>query len=188
MRLNSSLLFSALFLLGSSILYAHVHNPALLARLSYDNSGAMQTDQVRHICVAVFQGGNYRVVRSLDDKTQRLQGKMSKEQLEELKTLLISPEFRSLKGTHGGLVRQDAEIFGAEIPMPGLQREDRSWRSQWQNGDGENPFPASMAKVVNWLQHFEPTNGKHFERTEFQDVCPSGGLRTLQPETASLRP
>ena len=72
--------------------------------------------------------------------------------------------------------------------MPGLQREDRSWRSQWQNGDGENPFPASMAKVVNWLQHFEPTNGKHFERTEFQDVCPSGGLRTLQPETASLRP
>jgi hypothetical protein len=66
--------------------------------------------------------------------------------------------------------------------MPG---EDEAQRLQWLNADGENPFPDSVTKVVIWLKHFEPTDAKLFEYTEFPDVCPSGGLRLLQPSVAA---
>jgi hypothetical protein len=55
---------------------------------------------------------------------------------------------------------------------------------QWLNADGESPFPESVAKIVDWLQQFEPKNGKDFEYTEFPNVCPSGGLRLVQPAVA----
>ena len=40
------------------------------------------------------------------------------------------------------------------------------------------------AKVVEWLQHFEPKNGKSFVYAEFPDVCPNRGLRLVQPAVA----
>jgi hypothetical protein len=110
---------------------------------------------------------------------------MSQEQIQQLKALLQADDFRSLSGSHGGLIRRDAETFGAEIPIANSQNKDATQRLQWLNGDGENPFPNSMAKVVDWLKHFEPTDGKSFVLTDYPDVCPSGGLRLLQPTVAA---
>jgi hypothetical protein len=164
----------------------HSPDPDLLARLSYDSSAVVQGEGVRHICVAVSRDGDYRIVRSPNrGQTQRLQGKMPQEQFQQLKTLLESPEFRGLAGNHGGLIRQESESFGAEIPMPGPQREAGAQRLRWLNADGESPFPGSVDKVIHWLKHFEPTDGKPFVYAEYPDVCPSSGLRLLQPSVAA---
>ena len=163
------------------------HDSDVLARLSYDSSPNVQGE---HICFAVSRDGDYRLVRLVnvvnDLLPVRLQGKMTKEQLEQLKALLGSSEFRSQTGNHGGLIREEAESFGAEIPAPGRRREDGNGaqRLQWLNADGERPFPSSVAKVVKWLKQFDPKGGKSFEYAEFPEVCPSGGLRLLQPSVA----
>ncbi len=70
------------------------------------------------------------------------------------------------------------------IPMPGAQREAGAQRLSWLNADGESPFPGFVAKVIYWLRHFEPTDGKPFVYAEYADVCPSSGLRLLQPSVA----
>lgn len=111
---------------------------------------------------------------------QRLEGKVPDEQFKELRTLLAEPDFRVLTGNHGGLIRQKSTSFGAEIP-----REDSTQRLQWLNPDGENSFPKSVAKVVDWLKHFEPTNGNPFAYAEFPQVCPSVGVRLLQPSVSA---
>jgi hypothetical protein len=90
------------------------------------------------------------------------------------------------------LIRQDAESFAAEIPGAARDHADGTrqwierdaWRLQWLNADGESPFPVSVAKVVDWLQQFQPKDGKSFLYAEFPDVCPSSGLRLLQPTVA----
>ena len=165
------------------------HDAGVLARLSYDNIPG------EHICLAISFDGDYRIARSINSvdngEPLRLQGKIPKEQLQQLKALLVSTEFQSLSGDHGGLIRKESESFGAEIvPLRG-QHEDKSatHRLHWLNADGENPFPDSVAKVVRWLKEFEPKGGKSFEYAEFPDVCPSGGLRLLQPSVPqSLHP
>jgi hypothetical protein len=163
----------------------HFNGPDLLARLSYDSSPVVQRDGVRHVCVAVSHDGDYRIVRSLNSgQAQRLQGKIPQEQFQQLKTLLGSADFRALSGSHGGLIFQESESFAAEIPMRGWQRESATQRLQWLNANGESPFPDSVAKVVDWLKHFEPTDGKLFVYAEYPDVCPSGRLRLLQPSVA----
>jgi hypothetical protein len=171
----------------------HRTDSDLLARLSYENSSVVWPPVVRHVCVAVTRDGEYRIVRSLvHGETQRLRGKMPKEQLQQLTELLEAAEFRALSGDHGGLVRRDAEVFGAEIPRPMREhvdgarkwRERDVWRLQWLNADGESPFPGSVGKVVDWLQHFQPKDGKPFLYAEFPDVCPTGGLRLVQPAVA----
>jgi hypothetical protein len=167
--------------------------PDLLARLSYENSTMVWPPVMRHVCVAVTRDGEYRMVRSMvDGETQRMRGKMPKEQLQQLTELLGAAEFRALTGDHVGVIRQDAEVFGAEIPGPVRERVDGArqwmdrdvWRLQWLNADGESPFPGSVAKVVDWLRHFEPKNGKAFVYAEFPDVCPNRGLRLVQPAVA----
>jgi hypothetical protein len=169
-------------------------DPDLKARLSYDNSGVVVgPGTVRHVCVAVSWDGDYRIERSLNDgQTQRLHGKMPKEEFRQLNKLLEAAEFRSLSGDHGGLIRQESERFAAEIPFGDRWREDGArkwlehdaWRLQWLNADGESPFPASVSTVVDWLKRFQPKDGKSFEYAEYPDVCPTGGLRLLQPAVA----
>jgi hypothetical protein len=110
---------------------------------------------------------------------------MSIEQFDRLRTLLSSPDFRVLSGDHGGLLRQHAERFGAEVVDRDASGTVRTQRLEWLNPDGENPFPASVLKVVRWLKDFKPTNAQKFVYSEFPDVCPSGGLRLLQPNIAS---
>jgi hypothetical protein len=127
-----------------------------------------------------------------DGQTVWLHGKMAKEQFEQLTKLLESADFRALSADHGGLIFQDAETFGAEIPLGDGWRADgtrkwlehKAWRLQWLNADGESPFPDSVAKIVDWLQLFRPKNGKSFVYAQYPDVCPSGGLRLLQPTVA----
>jgi hypothetical protein len=183
-RLKSFL--TAAFLLTSLGLCAqedyHSRNRDLLARLSYESSPVVRREGVRHICVSVNREGEYRIVRSPQEgQTQRLQGRLSSEQMKQIEMLLGSDDFRNLSGSHGGLILQEAESFGAEIG----RREDETQRLQWLNADGKNPFPASVAKVIDWLKHFEPTNGKSFVYAEYPDVCPAGGLRLLQPTVAA---
>lgn len=187
-----SFLATAVLLVSVSLWAQQVyvyHDNDLLARLSYDQQTVTQFKGV-HVCIAVSRDGYYRIERDL----QRLQGKMPKEQLQQLKTLLESAEFLVLSGEHSGLIRRESERFMAEIPIsggqpvPGIDGRSlvpRAHSVQWLNADGERPFPGPVSKVVNWLEHFEPTNGKIFEYAEFPDVCPIVGLRLLQPSEAS---
>lgn len=191
------ILFTAAVFLAASCAvgqeFYHPPDPDLMARLSYDNSGAIELGTVRHMCLAVSRDGEYRILRSLNSgSTERLHGKMSKEELAELSKLLGATEFRNLSGSHGGLIRQDAQTFSAEIPVgdhsdarqPQELPPHDAWRFQWLNGDGQNPFPASVSKVVDWLQRFQPKDGKTFEYTDYPDVCPIIGLRFVRPSVA----
>jgi hypothetical protein len=172
---------------------------ALMARLSYDNSGFAQPGSVMHVCFAVSKDGDFRIVRTLDyGRTQRLHGNMPKEEFRQLSNLLKAADFRNLSGSGGWLIRQQAETFAAEIAAGGRWHDDghgtkwlepEIWRLQWLNADGETPFPSSVAKVVDWLKRFQPKNAKRFENAEFPDVCPSRGLSLVQPSISeNLRP
>ena len=132
-------------------------------------------------------------MRALDDgQTRRLHGKMPKEEFRRLTNLLDAAELRNLSGYHGGLIRRDAESFAAEIPLREGWHEDgagnwiehEAWRLQWVNPGGESPFPVPVSKLVDWLRRFEPNDGKSFDYADYPDVCPTGGLRLLQPAIA----
>jgi len=197
MHLYPKTLLTAAILLVASCSIAQERyrspDPDLRARLSYDNSRFVGPGNVRHMCVAVSWDGDYRIVRSSDDgQTQRLHGKMPKEEFRQLNKLLEAAEFRSLSGDHGGLIRQESERFAAEIPLrdgwhqdeAGNWLEHEAWRLQWLNPDGESPFPVSVSTLVDWLKRFQPKDGKSFEYADYPDVCPAGGLRLLQPDVA----
>ena len=196
MRRSPKILLSAALLLVTSGLLAqeryHSPDPDLMARLSYDNSGAVESGNVLHVCIAVSRDGEYRILRSLDNgRRQRLHGTMARQEFDQLSKLLESAQLRKLSGDHGGLVRRQAERFAAEIPMSDLSGVDtrgglepKAWHLWWSNGDGENTFPASVSKVVDWIKHFQPKDGESFEYDEYPDVCPAGGLRFLQPSVA----
>lgn len=170
--------------------------PDLLARLSYKSSAVVQRDGIQRVCVAITRGQEYRMIR-LDEngQTMRVHGTLSKEQFDQLITLLESPKFVALAKNHHAqapLIRQDAESFAAEIPLGDQQHADgtrigngqKARRVRWLNPDGENPFPDSLEKIVSWMQHFQPTNGKEFEYAEFPDVCPTEELQLVQPTMA----
>src|SRR4051812_44560005 len=154
------------------------HHPELMARLSYDYSGVALRGRMQHLCLAVSPDGDYRIVRlSVKGHTQRLHGKMTTEQFRQLTTLLEAADFRNLGGDHGGMLRQEAERFAAEIPLRDRwllddgpnPLEPEAWRLQWLNPDGESPFPASVSKLVDWLRRFQPKDGTPFEYTEYPD-------------------
>jgi hypothetical protein len=184
MRLYAKSYLAAVVILISVGLWAqevyHADDADLLARLSYGNSPVVHGEDVRQICIAVSRNGEYRITRSLaTGEMQRMKGKVPQEQLQQLRTLLKSAEFKALPASHGGLIRQDSESFAAEIP-----RTDGAQRLKWLNADGESPFPAPLAKVVDWLKHFEPKDATPYDYAEYPDVCPSGGLRLIQPSVA----
>lgn len=161
-------------------------DPALLARLSYDSSPVTVKDGIQHVCIAVSQSGDYRIVRSVGDKpAEWLQGKIPEAQFHRLKSLLQSDELHAISGYHGGLVVQDFESFGAEIAIPEWDGKTTTKRLQWLNPEDANPFPESVSKIVTWLKRFEPVDPIPFERAEYPNVCPSEGLRLLEPSVAS---
>src|SRR5260370_37168732 len=129
MHPSSKTLMIAAILLVASVSIAQEATPsadaALMARLSYDNSGFAQPGSVMHVCFAVSKDGDYRIVRSLDDgHTQRLHGNMPKEEFRQLSHLLEAADFRNLSGNGGGLVRQQAETFAAESAGVGRWHDD----------------------------------------------------------------
>ncbi|HTS05042.1 MAG TPA: hypothetical protein VMP68_05620 [Candidatus Eisenbacteria bacterium] len=163
-----------------------------LTRLAYDSTAATQRGDLRHVCLSITRDGEYQMIRTTSDKpTQYLRGQMAKEQFEALKNLLSAKQFRSQSGNLGGLIRQDSESFRAEMPAPLTKRADdyvlppsESWRLDWLNPDDVAPFPISISKVIHWLQTFDPKDGQEFSYTEFSQVCPSGGMRLVQPSIA----
>jgi|GEM_PF-2558273 hypothetical protein len=173
----------------------HTPDPNVMVRLSYDNSGVEQSRNPVHVCIAVSRDGEYRFVQALgpnapqDVPAARYHGKMSKEELRQLTKLIQSDELRDLSGSHGSLIRQTAESFAAEIPFGNRSGDDdssespeaRSWRLQWVNGDGENPFSGPVLKLVDWLKDFQPKNARGFEYSDYADVCPVIGFRRLRP-------
>lgn len=159
-----------------------LHDPDMLARLSYNTF-------TTQICLAVALDGTYRIVRTAPDTydgPQRLQGKLSKKELQRLEARLAGPGFQSLASNHAGLIRQNAEGFAAEISMAGNNGEaaDRTRRLQWLNADDESPFPATIEKLVSWMKGFQLKDARSFTYAEFPDVCPSIGLSLVQPSVA----
>jgi hypothetical protein len=156
------------------------YRPDLLARLSYSSSLLVGGD-LRQACIAISRDASYRIVRVTNKgESQRLQGEIPKKQFEQLKMFLSDSDFRALSGFHGGLVLQSAETFGAEV-----FRDNSTQRVQWLDADSKSPFPDSLLRVVDWLKDFEPKNGKNFQYAEFPDVCPSVGVRLIQPSIAT---
>ena len=167
----------------------------VLARLSYNASTAQ-------ICLEVTIDGAYRMQRSVEsvrsvgstrsterdllDGPQRLEGKLSRKEFRELEALLDSRDFRSLGNNHAGLIRQNAENFAAEIPIPSRKGEveDRTLKLQWLKADDESPFPASIQELVSWIKNFHGKNAHSFTAGEFPDVCPRGGISLVQPSIA----
>ncbi|HKI26029.1 MAG TPA: hypothetical protein VKA07_06870 [Candidatus Sulfotelmatobacter sp.] len=160
----------------------HTDNPNLLARFSYESSATQQENADRRVCMAVSRGGDYRILRLRDDgQTVLREGKMLDEQFKQLQDLLSASEFRALSGSHGGVIRNEAETFSAEIS----RGPDKAQRVQLLNADGGNPFPGSVKKLVDWLENFQIKNGNSLDDAESADVCPSVGLRLLQPSVAT---
>jgi len=198
MRAHAKCLASAAVLLLSASVVAQqpepAANPDLLARFSYDSSANVQSaeTETRSVCLSVSRDGAYRIVRSMSDgQTQRLAGKMPQKDLQQLKALLEGSDFRAPAADHSGLIFQKSESFAAEIPLqhadlevPLESYEPPIQHLQWLSGDGGSRFPAPVSKLVDWMKHFEPKNAKEFEYAEYPDVCPSGGLRLVQPAIA----
>ena len=185
-RIVGTILVAALLGMSVSLSAQEIdrqHDPDPLARFSYNTFSTQ-------ICLAVALDGSYRMVRSTAetyDGPQRLQGKLSKKELQQLEARLATPGFRSLGSNHAGLIRQNAEDFAAEISMPGNNGEaaDRTRRLQWLNADDESPFPAAIEKLISWMKSFQPKDARSFTYAEFPNVCPSIGLSFVQPSVAA---
>ena len=166
--------------------------PDVMARISY-NSGIASQGDVQQMCIALTQDGEYRMVQLLNDgNTKLVHGAVPKEQFHQLAKLLAAPNFRNLSNNQAGLIREESQSFAVEIPLGDRLHEDgarqwvehEAWYLQWLNPNGERPFPSSVSKVVDWLRHFQPKDGKSFEYAEYSDVCPAQGFRLLQPSVA----
>jgi hypothetical protein len=200
MRQFTKLLFTA-FLLATAVAWAqepyHSPDPDLLVRLSYERWPGQK------ICVSVSQDGEYHIVapsyKSVDPV--QLKGKLTDDQLLQLKKMLTAPAFRSLSPNEAGVIRDHSENFRAEIwrvemppafrlldtptghprTPPGPPRQ-----MHWLNPDDESPFPTPIGKLIDWMESFKPKNAKPFDDSEFSlDVCPSVGFSLVQPSVAT---
>ena len=168
-------------------------DPDLLVRLSYERWPGQQT------CISVFQDGDYRIITPSNTTGDRLRlkGKMADDQLLRLKKMLAAPGFRSLSSNAAGMIRDHAENFRAEVSRVEQFEGDKTQvhpgtlpppprRLHWLNADDESPFPAPIAKLVDWMENFKAKNAKPFDDREFrEDVCPSVGLSLVQPSVAT---
>jgi hypothetical protein len=149
-------------------------------RLSYSSSWVPAGEKSSpKICLSVWPDGHYRILRA-DDKgqSQLRQGIVPARQLKQLRWLLEAPDFQALSGSHGGLLREGADSFVAEIPRGGAVQH-----MAWMVPDGKSKFPKSIADIVGWVQDFRPENGEVLLQTDFPDVCPHVG--GLQPVVAN---
>ncbi|HTT23504.1 MAG TPA: hypothetical protein VMG82_31540 [Candidatus Sulfotelmatobacter sp.] len=197
MRQSTKTLFTVL-LLATGVTWAQVPSldSDLLVRLSYERWPGQQ------ICISVSQAGDYRIVSPSHITTDPvlLKGKMADNPLLHLKKLLAAHAFRSIPANHAGMIRDHAENFRAEVwrvEMPPAFRlldvptghprtpPGPPRRMHWLNADDESPFPAPIARLIEWMENFKPKNAKPSDNTDFSDVCPSVGLSYVQPSVAS---
>ena len=100
--------------------------------------------------------------------------------MKNIEKLLNDPELRRLDGSSGGLLRNSAETFIAE-----LQRDNSVQRFSLSDTDGEKPFPHSIVRIVGWLQGFEAKGAERID-VDTPDICPGGKLQPVSPVTARL--
>lgn len=206
---QSTKLFFSVFLLTVAVAWAQqpyqALGPDLLVRLSYESWPGQQ------ICISVNQDGDYRVIAPRLADALRLKGKMTDDQLLRLKKMLAADAFRSLSSNDAGMIRDHAESFRAEVwrvEMPPAFRLENvptghprmlpgpPRRMHWLSADDENPFPAPIAELIDWMENFKPKpsdwvenfkrkNAKPFDYPESSDVCPSVGFSLVQPSIAA---
>ena len=166
---------------------------SLLVRMSFASSwlpsGFANSPQ---ICFSVDRSGHYQMRRltmkgndEVVDGTphpELLQGTLPAKELKMLETVLRDPEFRALPKSSGGILRKGAETFVAEVP-----RASGAQRVVVTDTDRENPFPPSAQRIVNWLQQFKAEGAEPLD-VSAQDICPSGALQPVKPNTALLQP
>ena len=192
----------AVFLAASVVSFAQERaqspDPDILVRISYASSYAQ-------ICASISQDGNFRILSLRDSLTNPslLKGKMGEDQLLHLKKTLAGLEARPLLPNHSNLIRDHAERFAAEISKiefpPKFKLLDAPTtrpttppgsphRVEWLNPDDQNPFPAPIAKLIDWMQGFQSKNAKPSDSSEFWTICPSVGLSYVQPSIAENHP
>lgn len=151
------------------------------ARFSYVNGSISQGFGAQSICLAVSSDGEYRFVRL---GSRGMQGKMSEEDFKKFKVLIEGEDFRSLRGNFSGLIRKDSDSFAAEIPWLAWEGNGRTQRIHWLNADGLMPFPVSVGKIIDLMRNFNAKGSRSLDYADYPDVCPSGGLRYVQPSVA----
>ena len=168
---------AAVLAAGDNVQISKVFPPV---RLSYSNNWPHAGEKYSpKICFSVWPDGHYRILRMNDlHQTQLLGGVLPAGQLAQLRSLLDTREFRALYGTRGGLLRQGAENFIAEVP-----RENGVQRLVWMIPDGESKYSEPVADIIGWLQDFQPKGAEVLLRTDFPDVCPR--VSGVQPVIAS---
>jgi hypothetical protein len=201
MRQSTKLLFTA-FLLVAAVTWCQqpyqALGPDLLVRLSYEQRWPDQKT-----CISVSQDGEYRIIAPsyTTAGTVHLKGKLTDDQLLRLKKMLTARELRSMSPNDAGMIRDHAENFRAEIwrveMPPAFKLLDTPTghprtppgppqRMHWLNADDASPFPAPIAKLIDWMQDFRPKNAERFDDSGFrEDVCPSVGLSLVQPSVAT---
>jgi hypothetical protein len=200
----ASVLFASTFVWGQQ---PEIILPtSLLARMSFASSWIPSGfEGFPQICFSVDRSGNYEMRRvtlkvsaetlhgfpdSKEDakaivkepQTELVQGTLAPNELKTLVTLLQDPDFRALPRSTGGIVRKGAETFVAEIPRAsGVQRVVVS------DADRENPFPHSVRGIVSWLRQFKPEGAMPLDVSAL-DICPSGAVQPVNPNSALSRP
>ncbi len=207
MRFSKSYFAAASLLLASTLVWGqhsqqNDQRASLLARMSFTSSWVAQgLGSSPQICFSIDREGHYEIRRLTikasaespqagpDDKlltgtpyTELLQGTLSAGELEQLEKLLADGEFLKLAASAPNILRKGAETFVAEVP-----RDDYVQRVVMSDADGENPFPRSANRLVNWLQHFKAEGAKPLD-VSAEDICPRGSLQPVKPSTALLQP
>lgn len=182
-------LISALMVLftgvGAAAQSASANSNSVLARLSYQSGRAVidwrNQKGSPHMCLAVYQNGDYQISRLTEHGNQTLEGAMPKDQLGELQGLLHEVEFQSEGG--GIQYLEGAESLVVEVLLHG-----KTEHYFWINPGDRNPLPKSAIKVVSWLEDFQASGATPFKHYEASDIriCPSMNDNPL-PLTSSLK-
>ena len=187
----------ALVLLASTFVWGQqpqIGGPAsLLARMSFTSSWVPSGfGSFPQICFSVDRSGHYEMRRMTmkgnaefvegTPHTELLQGTLPPRELKKLEMMLHDPEFRTLPKSGGGILLKGAETFVAEVP-----RASGAQRVVVSDTDRENPFPPSAQRIVNWLQRFKAEGAEPLDVSAL-DICPSGALQPVKPDTALLQP
>jgi hypothetical protein len=183
---SRAIFFGVILPLTTVICSAQSNKPSqLLARVSYNSESS-------RICFAVYKNGEFfRSSRDgltlLDpnalDGPRILQGKLSEEQLHQLKTLLEEIDFRPQ--ARSGLVLNGADWFAAEIVQ-----DHKTRHYKWVNADDQDPFPHSISELVGWLQNFKAQDARLVASRgglSSLRICPQMNIRQVQPVIAGLK-
>lgn len=176
---------------GLTLLVASIMAPAqsdkrrsedLLARVSYQSTYTPSRSDWKssRVCFALYRNGRYQLVKVATEKTEVLQGTLSRDELRSISRMLrnLDPE----KSSKGVIIENHSESFVAL-----LVRGDGTASYIWTDPDRRRPFPTATLRIVNWLQNFRAQGASPLlsnEMAEFS-ICPPASV-TPVPAVASL--